>query len=78
MFFAWIAPGLSRAVDIASPTKCRNPDGGFGTILGEYHPPRRGSNPARNGGSGWRKGRRAEIFAPPDFRPTGVLPHPGR
>jgi hypothetical protein len=39
--------------------------------------PRRGSNPARNRGSGWRNGGRAEIFAPPDFRPTGIMPHPG-
>jgi hypothetical protein len=38
MFLGWIAPGLSRAVDMASPTMCRDPNGGFGKILGECHP----------------------------------------
>ncbi len=39
-------------------------------------PPRRGSNPARKRVIEMVHPRRAEIFAPPDFRPTGAWPAP--
>src|SRR5258708_24639355 len=64
------APGLSRAVRVASPHCCFQIHMvGFATILGCWRPHgtaqiRRGLNALR-----WQHPRRAEIFAPPIFAP---------
>lgn len=71
MFFAWIAPGLSRAVDMAPPTMCRNPNGGFGTILGGCHP---------HGATQIRRGmtvRDGESVGAPRFSPHRSFTPPG-
>ena len=62
-----IAPGLSRAVGMASPMACLNTSSGFGTIFNGYRP--HGTAQIRRGIT-IRRGQpqRAEIFALPMSR----------
>jgi hypothetical protein len=76
MFFARIAPGLSRAVDMASPTMCGDPNGGFRTILGECHPQgaaqmRRGMAVRGSESVGAPRFSPHRIFVPLEFCPPG-------